>query len=81
MVAYMMVVVVVMVSPAPPCMEPGEQVVDVWHARVGRDAVAAVQPLPAELVVRLALALWKMIQFNADFVCPGRQVSCPAELR
>ena len=58
-----MIVVVMVSSPAPARVEPGEEVVDVGTG-VGRDAPAAagaaVQPLAAVLVVHLALALCKM---------------------
>ena len=49
------VMLVVMVRPAPPGVEPGENVVDVGSGRAA--AAAVVQPLAAELVVHLAFAL------------------------
>ena len=49
------VMLVVMVRPASPGVEPGEDVVDVGSGRAA--AAAVVQPLAAELVVHLALAL------------------------
>ena len=52
------VMLVVMVRPAPPRVEPGEQVVDVGAGPAAGAAAATVaQPLAAELVVHLALAL------------------------